>query len=440
MKPPPPAVQGPASSAAEPPHARRSLLSGSLWRSRDFLKLWGGQSVSQVGTAVTILALPTTAIQLLGAGPTEIGYLSAIQLLAFPLLGLFVGVWVDRMPRRPVLIVCDLARMLALASVPAAFFLHELSMGQLYVVALVIGVCSVFFEVAYQSYLPTLVRRSELIEANGKLQASRQVAQVAGPAVAGGLIELVRAAPAILIDSASYLVSVLTVLSIGTREPRPKPAGSGRAGFARELAEGLRVVFAHPTIRLLAGSNATANLGAGIIDAVFLVYAYKELQLGVSTMGGLFAVASLSAVVGASVAARLARRFGLGPTLALAALLFRASYLLVALLPQSGQPVIVLGAILVLSRVSEPVYNVNQLSLRQALVPSRLQGRLAAVIRTVSWGAIPIGFLIGGFLGTHIGLAPTIVLGAAVTMLAALWILAGPIRLREQPTAMLPGD
>lgn len=435
---PPDAIHRPASVIKAPREARR-LLGGQLWRSPDFLKLWAGQSVSQMGTAVTMLALPTAAINLLRAGPTQIGLLSAIQFLAFPVLGLFVGVWVDRMPRRPVLIACDLARLLALASVPAAFLSDRLTMGQLYVVALVVGVSSVFFEVAYQSYLPSLVTRSELIDANGKLQASRQVAQVAGPALAGGLIEVLSAPLAIVVDSASYLVSVLTVLSIGTSEPRAQPAGAGRAGFRRELVEGLKVVFSNPVIRLVTASNATSNLGASIIDAVFLVYAYDTMKLSAGTVGALFAVASLSAVVGASTAGRLARLFGLGRTLAVAALLFRASYLLVPLLPLSGNSIILLGAILVVSRLSEPVYNVNQLSLRQALVPSRLQGRVAAVVRTVSWGAIPIGFLIGGLMGTHLGLTPAIVVGAVLATLATGWILAGPVRLREQPTAMLPG-
>lgn len=411
------------------------LLRGNLWHSRDFLKLWSGQSVSELGTAITRLAIPTAAITLLHAGPFEVGALAAIQTVAYPILGMVAGVWADRLRRRPILIACDFGRMAVLASIPASFLLGHLTMAQMYLVACVIGVCSVFFDVTYQSYLPSLVSRPDLIEGNGKLQATRSIAQVAGPAIAGLLIQFFRAASAILADSASFLVSVLTLLWIRAPEPKPEPAGSGRGGFFRELGEGLRTVFGHRTLRLIAAANATSNFGGAMVEAVFLIYAYRQLHLSPGTVGWLYAVAAVAALFGASTAGRLGRAIGLGPLLAASALFFRASYLAIPLLAFVQAPVYALGAILVLSRFSELNYNVNQLSLRQALVPQRLQGRSSAVVRTLTWGAIPLGSALGGVLGVRVGIVHTIVVGAIVSMVAALWIVAGPVRLRHQPAA-----
>jgi predicted MFS family arabinose efflux permease len=413
----------------------RMLLRGKLWRSPEFLKLWSGQSVSELGTAITKLALPTVAITLLHAGPVEVGALAAIQTIAYPVLGMVAGVWADRLRRRPILITCDIARMLLLASIPAAYVLGHLTMAQLFAVACGVGVFGVFFDVTYQSYLPSLVSRPDLVEGNGKLQSTRSIAQVAGPALAGLLIQAFRAAIAVAADAASFLVSVLTLLLIRAPEPKPEPAGSGKGGFWREMGEGLRTVFGHRTLRLVTAANTTSNFGGAILEAVFLIYAYRELHLTAGDIGGLYAVAAGAALLGASTAGRLSRVFGLGPLLAGAALLFRASYLAIPLLVYVHTPVYALGAILVVSRFWELNYNVNQLSLRQALVPHRLQGRSSAVTRTMTWGAIPVGSALGGMLGTTVGIVPTILLGAAVSMAAALWVLAGPVRLRSQPTA-----
>src|SRR5215469_3742461 len=189
-------------------------MGGRLWRHPDFLKLWGGQTVSQLGTQVTQLALPTAAIMLLGAGPAQLGLLVAAEFLAFPVLGLFAGVWADRLPRRRIMVVCDIGRLLALASIPAAYAAGGLTMAQLYAVALVMGVGSVFFDVSYQAYLPALVPTVDLREGNAKLEIGRSSAFVVGPALAGLLIQLVRAAPAIAADALSYAVSVASLLWI----------------------------------------------------------------------------------------------------------------------------------------------------------------------------------------------------------------------------------
>src|SRR6195256_1696789 len=219
------------------------MFGGRLWRDGEFLKLWAGQGISELGSQVSLLALPTVAILVLGASPFQVGLLAACETLAFPVLGLVAGVYVDRLRRRPIMIACDLGRMLALTSVPIAFAFNVLAMPQLYVVALITGVGTVFFDVAYQSYLPALIPRADLVEGNTKLQVTGSVAQMAGPALAGFLIQLVGPARAVAVDAASFLVSVGSLWWIRRPEPSPQPAGeSGRRGFLSEMWEGIQVV------------------------------------------------------------------------------------------------------------------------------------------------------------------------------------------------------
>ena len=404
---------------------------GSLWRHADFLKLWGGQSISQVGTQVTVLALPTAAIVLLHAGPVQIGALEALQFLAFPVLGTTAGVWADRLPRRPIMVICDAGRALALASVPATWLLGHLSMAQLFVVAVITGIATVFFDVSYQSYLPSLVAPEQLVDGNGKLELTRAGAGIGGPALAGALIQVFQAPAAILADAISYVVSVLSLLWI--RAPEPRPSREGRRSFLAELWEGVLVVARHRQILLITGCTATSNLGSNIAMAVYLLFAYHTLRLSPGEVGGVFAVGSVGAVLGALVAGWLGRRIGMGVVLLISILLTGAG--LAVPLAAYGLPLVVLGAIMLVTSIGVVLYNVNQVSYRQAAIPVRLQGRLNATVRTVIWGTIPIGSALGGLLGARIGLVPTLYLGAAVEVLSAGWILAGPIRLREAPTA-----
>jgi MFS family permease len=352
-------------------------------------------------------------------------------MLAYPLLSMVAGVLADRIHRRPILIACDCGRLVVLASIPLAYAVGVLTMAQTYVVALVVGICSVFFDVAYQAYLPSLVRREDLIEGNGKLTATGYVAQVIGPALAGFLIQVLRAPLAILADSLSYVASSLGVLTIGRPEPPPEPGGDGGSGFAAELGEGVRAVFGHRMLRALMSAGATANLGVSLIEAVILVFAYTRLHLSPAQVGIIYALASLTAVVGSSVAGRIAEVFGLGRTMTVGLLCIRSAYLACPL-ALVFHPLLVLGGIIIVTRFFEPIFNVNSISLRQAVVRNRIQGRVNAVYRTFSWGAIPIGAFLGGVLGTDIGLVPTLTVGAAIATLSAIWLLAGPLRITER--------
>ena len=272
------------------------MLRGKLWRDSEFLKLWFGQSISETGSQISALALPTVAILVLGASPFQVGLLAACENLAFPLLGLVAGVYVDRLRRRPIMIVCDLVRLAALASIPIAFYLHSLSMPQLYAVALLTGVGTVFFDVSYQSYLPALISRADLVEGNSKLQVTGSIAQMVGPALAGLLIQLLGAARAVAADAASFLVSVISLWWIHRPEPTPHPAGeAGRRGFTSEMWEGIRFVFGNPTIWKIAGSTSTSNLGSNIFFAVFLIFVYRTLHLTPGIIGIVFAVGGSAA-------------------------------------------------------------------------------------------------------------------------------------------------
>jgi MFS family permease len=388
---------------------------------------------------VTLLAVPTVAILVLHAGPFQVGVLSALEFLAFPTLGLVAGVYADRLRRRPIMIVCDLGRMLALGSIPVAFLVNALTLEQLYVVALLTGIFTVFFDVSYQSYLPVLVDRPNLLEGNTKLEISRSVAQVSGPAIAGFLIQWIGGAKAVAVDALSFLVSAVALSAIKKPEPQPRPStASGATGFVPEIREGLEVVFKNPILWRIAGCTATFNLGSNMVfGAVFLVFAYRQLKLSAATVGIIFAVGSIGGLIGAFAAAWVARKLGLGPTLGIATAIGGLTVLSLPLALVIA-PVVVLAALGFLGGLTGPIYNISQVSLRQAITPDRVQGRMNATMRTIVWGTIPLGAFIGGILGTGIGLVQTIVLGGILSVLSSLWIFLGPvIRLKEQPAPVM---
>jgi MFS family permease len=364
------------------------------------------------------------------------GLLGAFEFAPFLLLSLFAGVWVDRMYRRPVLIVADVGRALLLGSIPAAAFLGVLRIEQLYVVGMLTGVLTVFFDVAYQSYLPVLVSREHLVEGNSKLEVSRSVAQIAGPGIAGALVQLITAPVAVLVDALSFVASVISLLLIRVKEPVPvHQDGETSGNIWSELREGLGVVLGNPLLRSIAGSTATSNLFGNGLQAIFVLYLTRELGLQPAIVGLIYAASGPGALLGALVAGDASRRFGLGATIIGSAAMSQVANLLI---PLASGPLPVLIAILMLASflvgICNPVYNINQVSLRQAITPDRLQGRMNASMRFIVWGTIPLGSLLGGALGQTIGLWPTIVAMALCGLLAPLWVLFSPVRqLRVQP-------
>lgn len=406
----------------------------SLWRHREFTKLWAGQTVSQFGSQVTFLALPLTAALTLDASAAQMGILSALETAPFLIVGLFAGVWVDRRRRRPLLIAGDLGRAVVLLAIPAADLLGFLRMDVLFVVAALTGLCTLFFDVAYQSYLPALVEREHLVEGNSKLEVSRSAAQIAGPGLAGALVQILTAPLAILADAVSFLVSAGFLLSIRAPEPAPAPPSAHR-NLWREIAEGLRAVFGNPNLRAIAACTASLNISSSLMFAVFVLYATRNLHIKAGLLGVIFAAGNVGFLLGALLAGRLAGRFGVGPAIIAGALVSALGSLLVPL--AGGQKLVVIAVLIAAQAVigfGGTVYNITQVSLRQTITPDRLQGRMNATMRFIVWGVIPLGALAGGALGDAIGLRPTLVVGALTGLVAFLWVLASPLRaLHEQP-------
>jgi len=406
----------------------RSVTSGRA----AFRWLWAGQTASVLGTAVSGLAIPTIAIVSLGASPLAVGVLGAVQFGAFPLLGLVAGVWVDRWSRRGTMLVADVIRALALATIPLAAFAHVLGFAQLVAVAACVGAASVFFDVAYQSLVPSIAEPDELEGANARLEFTNSAAQIAGNGLAGALISFAGAPIAVIVDAASYVVSVLTLAAVRVRETHRDEQAPERAPFVAELREGIAVVLRSPVIVRIAGATATSNLGISMMIAVGLLYFYRVLHLAPVIVGVLLAVSNLG-FAGALFAPRIARRFGAGRTMTWSLSIAVLSQFLLPL-ALFVPPLPVLFAAELAMTACVPVYNITQVSLRQRLIPSAKLGRANATLRTVVWGTLPLGMLLGGALGSAIGIVPTLVAGAAVAACAIPWLLTAPIRaLRADP-------
>ena len=280
----------------------------TLWRHRNFLLLWSGQTVSEMGSAVTQLALPLTAVVVLRASTFQVGALTSAATLAFALIALPAGAIVDRRAKRGLMIWCDLARMLIIGSVPLAAAFGALTLGQLYAVALAAGVCTVFFDVSYQSYLPALIGTDELVEGNGKLGATQSFAQLIGPGLGGALVGLVGAARALSADAISYAVSVASLLAI--RAPEEPPHPDQRQRLRTEIAEGLSFVLRHPILRKIVACTGTANLFGSMAVALEIIFLVRVLHVRPADTGLLIAAASLGGVAGGALSGRLSRRIG----------------------------------------------------------------------------------------------------------------------------------
>jgi MFS family permease len=412
-------------------HAARVTTDRSLLRHRDFRHLWAAETVSQVGTQVTLLALPVVAVTVLAATPLQMGFLTALETAAFLVIGLPAGAWVDRWRRRRVLVTADLVRAVTLATLPVAYLLDVLTLGQLFVVAAVTGTATVFFDVAYQSYLPTLVDRDQLVEGNGKLEASRAVAQVAGPGATGVLLRMLGAPLLIALDAVSFLLSALFLGSI--QRPDTVPDRAARRPLRTEIAEGLSFVVRHPLLRRIVACTGTGNLFNTIVSTLVVLYALRTLHLSESTLGLVFSAGSVGGLLGAASAARFARWVGEGRCIPLAALIM-VPFAALTPLAVLGSPVL----LLVLSTFgiswANVVYNVTQVSFRQRLCPPALLGRMNASVRFLVFGTMPVGALLGGVLATWLGIVPALWVSVAGAALAAGWVTFSPLlHLRDLP-------
>lgn len=395
-------------------------------RNADFRRFWFGQTVSLFGSQVTFLALPLTAILVLHASPLEMGLLAAVEWAPFLVLTLPAGAWVDRVRRRPVLVAANLVRAGVLAVVPVAALVGVLSYPLLLVVALAVGVAAVFFEVAFPAYVPSLVGREALAGANARIFASASSAEVVGPGAAGVLVSIVGAPIALAADALSYLVAGLSLLRI--RHVEPVTEAPGRRDLRVEIVEGLRATFGHPILRVFAFEAATFNLFVNALNAAFLLFLTRELGLTPAAVGVVFAVAAIGSLGGSLVAGRLGSRFGLGPTIAGAMTVACGVYLAIPALPASpAMAAVTLALVLAVAGAFVAVTVIHVVTIRQSVTDDRLLARMNASYRTLAYGMIPIGAVLGGIVGELFGLRAAILVGSVGIALAPLWVVLSPV-------------
>jgi MFS family permease len=412
---------------------------GGLWRHPDFIRLWSAETVSQFGSQISALALPFAAILVLHASAFEVSALYVVEFLPFLLVSLPAGVWVDRLPRRPILVVGDLTRAALLASIPIAYAFDALTIWQLYGVGFLFGIATVFFDVAYQSYLPSLVDRTALIEGNSKLEISRSAAQLGGPGVAGVLVGLLTAPVAVLVDAVSFVGSALFIFGIREQErAQEREPHTQRPRMREDIAEGLRYVLKHPYLKNIAACTATFNFFGNLLWVVLLVYAVRVLDLSPEVIGLAFTLGNVGPMLAAFSASRISSRLGVGPTIVGASVIGGPMFLLVPFAPHGNAALAVLAPAILVGGFANVIYNVTQVSLRQAITPERIQGRMNSVMRFIVWGTIPLGGLVGGTLASQIGLKETMIIGGIGCCLPFLPVLFSPVRaLRKMPEPVM---
>jgi MFS family permease len=405
---------------------------GGLWHHRDFRRLWIGETVSQLGGMVSQIALPLVAILVLHASTFEVGLLETCQFLSFLLVGLPAGAWVDRMRFRSVLIANDLVRAAALGSIPLTHALGVLTIGQMYVVALVTGLSTVFFDVAYQSYLPALVDRSALVEGNSKLQASESVSQIAGPGLGGLLVQVFTAPYAVLLDAASFLWSASWVTAIKSRPPKPERKPD--RNLAREIGEGLKFVLGNRLLRSIAMCTGSSNLFSSVAGSVIFILLARQLHLSAGVIGLLTSLSAIGGLLGSLVAARIARWLGQGPAIWISALACAPGPFVAPFLHRDWT-LGLYALVQILLWAAVVVYNVTQVSFRQGLTPPELLGRMNATMRFLVWGTMPLGAFLGGVLGATLGVRTTLLIAAIGGALAFVPVFLSPLRrMRELPS------
>jgi len=403
-----------------PPRAVPRFRIGGLWWHRDFRLLWAGESVSLLGSQVTLLALPLVAAVTLRVTATQMGLLRAAEYLPFLLVTPFAGVLVDRVRRRPLLLVTNLGRALVLGMVPLLVALGWLSVAALLAIVAVTGVFAVAFELAYQSFMPSLVPPEDLTEGNSKLYASASVAEIGGPGFGGLLVQLVTAPFAILVDAASFLLSALTLATIQVRETS---AVRTHRNVWREMGEGFRALRDAPVLRAFMYEAVTYNFFWNGITGVFVLYAVRVLGFTPGILGAILAVGGLGGLIGALLTPHAGRRWGVGHVVVIAAAIASVAMLALPLAARPGPTAVgLLAAVFFVNGVGVAACNVHTFTWRQAAVPDHLRGRMNAAYRTITYGAIPPGAALSGLFAERNGLYPALVAGAVGMSLAWVWV------------------
>lgn len=420
----------------EPRVNRRIPRLRGVLRSPDFLKLWGGQAISALGSHITGGGLPLLAVITLKATSTQMGILSAVSGAPVLLFSLLAGVWVDRLRRRPILIAADIGRALLLATIPLVAMLGWLTIWQIYIVIALNGILTVVFNTAYRAYLPTLVEPDQIVEGNARLAVSESAAEVVGPGLTGLLVQTITAPMAILLDSLSFVVSVISLSAI--HKPEPAAASlENRQTLLQEAHEGLSMLLQQPVLRTLTAVDATHSFFGNFIGVLYALYAIRVLHISPFWMGVTIGIGGASSLVGALLAERAAQRLGLGRTLlgtVWIEKLFNLAIPLAASFPPFGLVLLILSQ---MGDILGTIYAINAISLRQAITPSRLLGRVSASMELITAGVGPLGALLGGVLGDKIGVQDTLFVSIAGMTFAGVWLLLSPIRhllsIQDQP-------
>jgi MFS family permease len=401
-----------------------------LRENRQFRRFWLGQTVSLLGDQVSLIALPLVAVLTLDANAAQMGYLVAAELAPNLLFSLHAGAWADQRERkRQIMIATDVGRALVIGSIPVAYAFDALTFPHLFVVAFLMGTLSVLFHVSYNPLFVALVPREHFVQGGSIMHGSRAFSYVAGPSIGGLLVQVLTAPVTLLVDACSYVVSALFLRSVEAEEPAPEPPGKGH------VVAGVRWVFGDAIVRAALGATATINFFNFVFFALFILYATKSLDVPPGTLGLVLGAGAVGSVLGALVTGRVSRRIGIGPAFALGCVIFPAPLLLVPL--AAGPRWVILGCLFLAefgSGLGVMMLDISGGAIFSAVVPDRLRSRVAGAYAVVNFGVRPLGALVGGALGTWIGLRPTLWIATAGALAGFLWLLPSPILgLRELP-------
>ena len=422
-------------------------MAGSIWRNPAFVRVFSAATVSIFGSLVTRTALPFAAILVLGAGAGEVAAIRAFEIVGGVAIGLVAGAWVDRLPRRPVMIAADVGQAICLATIPVAAIAGWLSITQLIVVAFLTSILSTFHNVADNAYLPTVVDREQLVAANSALSASGSVAEVSAFSIGGVLVQVLTAPIAIAVDAVSFVVSAVVLGTIRRPEARPTTREE-RAPILSEIVDGLRPIRHSPILRTVILAGSGAHLLWGAFGAVYLVFATEELGLGPATIGLIAAVGGISSLVGALIATRTTRRIGVGPAILVGLAAFTLGNALIPLAPagSAGLAVAFLVGQQLIGDIGATLEEITELSLLQSTVPNALLGRVNSAYDFLTHLALLAGTVGAGLIGEWFGLRQALVFGLLGGFAAIALVWFSPLRtlrdldLRPPDRALLPVD
>ncbi len=426
---------------ADAPVRSPTVPNASLWRHADFMKLWAGQTVSELGSVVTRTAVPLVALLVLGAGPLQMALLVVSGSLAVLLVGFFAGAWVDRLRRRPLLIWADAIRAVLLLSIPAAYLAGILGIGQLYLVVFLEGCLGALFDAAYPAYVPSLIGVDHVVEGNSKLATSSSLAEIGGPGLGGGLVQLIGAPFAILVDAISFVVSAISLVLIRSPEP-PRPTRTSPTPMRHEIGEGLHLVLRHQVLLPLALRSIMAHVAGSFYAVLYTIYLIQDLHLDPFLLGVVISAGGVGSLVGSFFASRVIARFGLGPALIWTA---TGASIVGVLTPLAGGPLLVATFMVFVPQLIgdglQTIEGVAELSLIQGVVPDRILGRVNATLGVFSHGiAYPAGALMAAAVAGWIGVRGAIAIGWAGMAVSILLLVFSPLPRIRRPSDALAAD